>query len=109
MTSICTPDDRGIDPASLPYPWVPPNLPVDSSDSPSPDTCYSWTPDVDPTGDAESLKKLISDSMRKKLSRRVSGAMKSAIAAHGPITKELIGSATKRIVNQVLTEDLWPT
>lgn len=35
-------------------------------------------------------------------SKRINGALKSAIAAHGPITKLLIGSATKRINGALL-------
>lgn len=34
---------------------------------------------------------------KKKISKKISGGLKQAINAHGPITKELIGSATKRI------------
>ena len=34
--------------------------------------------------------------------KKISGALKQAISAHGPITKVLIGSATKRIVGAVL-------
>lgn len=39
-----------------------------------------------------------------RLARIISGALKAAIDAHGPITKELIGSATKRIVGQMAAE-----
>lgn len=35
------------------------------------------------------------------LERRVTGALKSTIAAHGPITKEWIGSAAKRLVGMI--------
>lgn len=46
----------------------------------------------------EKLKK------EKKIeSKRVSGGLKQAINSHGPITKELIGSATKRIMGALLT------
>lgn len=34
----------------------------------------------------------------------MSGALKSTIAAHGPITPNEVGSATKRIVAQMETE-----
>lgn len=34
--------------------------------------------------------------------RKISGALKSTIDAHGPITKVLIGSATKRIYGSLL-------
>lgn len=38
-------------------------------------------------------------------SKRISGALKQTIHAHGPITKELIGSATKRIYGSLLQDD----
>jgi hypothetical protein len=38
-------------------------------------------------------------------SRRISGALKTAINAHGPITMVLIGSATKRIIGSLLTNE----
>lgn len=34
--------------------------------------------------------------------KRISGALKQTINAHGPITKEFIGSATKRIYGSLL-------
>jgi hypothetical protein len=37
-------------------------------------------------------------------SKRISGAIKNTIHAHGPITKNLIGSATKRIMGSLLEE-----
>jgi hypothetical protein len=45
---------------------------------------------------------------RKRLidSRRISGAIKSTIKVHGPITMNLIGSATKRILGSLLTTEL---
>lgn len=36
--------------------------------------------------------------------KRISGALKQTINSHGPITKELIGSATKRIFGSLLEE-----
>lgn len=46
------------------------------------------------------------DEMRnvhaQRIERLVCGALKSTIAAHGPITPILIGSAAKRIVGQLL-------
>lgn len=44
---------------------------------------------------------------REKLveSKRISGALKQSIDAHGPITKELIGSATKRVFGNLLLND----
>lgn len=46
----------------------------------------------------------ISKLKRKKANetKRISGALKQTINAHGPITKELIGSATKRIHGSLL-------
>jgi hypothetical protein len=38
-------------------------------------------------------------------SKRISGALKQTINAHGPITKELIGSATKRIYGTLLKDN----
>jgi hypothetical protein len=38
-------------------------------------------------------------------SKRISGAIKQTIHAHGPITKELIGSATKRIYGSLLNDE----
>jgi hypothetical protein len=38
-------------------------------------------------------------------SKRISGAIKQTIHAHGPITKELIGSATKRIYGSLLNNE----
>lgn len=39
---------------------------------------------------------------KRKTTRKISGALKQTINAHGPITKELIGSATKRIYGNLL-------
>lgn len=36
--------------------------------------------------------------------RKINGALRQAINAHGPITKELIGSASKRIYGSLLVE-----
>lgn len=43
---------------------------------------------------------------REKLAivRKINGALKQAIHAHGPITKELIGSASKRVYGALLTD-----
>jgi uncharacterized membrane-anchored protein YjiN (DUF445 family) len=38
-------------------------------------------------------------------SKRISGALKQTIHAHGPITKEFIGSATKRIYGSLLNNE----
>ena len=37
-------------------------------------------------------------------SKRISGALKQTINAHGPITKDFIGSATKRVYGSLLTD-----
>jgi len=49
------------------------------------------------------IEKLKKDKSRE--SKRISGALKQTIHAHGPITKELIGSATKRIYGSLLQDD----
>jgi hypothetical protein len=36
-----------------------------------------------------------------QLEREISGALKNTIDSHGPITRELIGSASKRIAGQI--------
>jgi hypothetical protein len=38
--------------------------------------------------------------------RRINGALKQTINAHGPITKPLIGSASKRVYGSLLSEAL---
>ncbi len=48
------------------------------------------------------------DKLKKDKSlepKRISGALKQTINAHGPISKELIGSATKRIYGSLLHDD----
>ena len=45
------------------------------------------------------------EKLRKKktaTTKKINGALKQSINAHGPITKELIGSATKRIYGSIL-------
>jgi hypothetical protein len=49
------------------------------------------------------IDKLKKDKMLE--SKRISGAIKQTIHAHGPITKELIGSATKRIYGSLLNDE----
>ncbi len=44
----------------------------------------------------------MSQKQKDNLCKCVSGALRSAIQAHGPIDKLHIGCATKRIVGQVL-------
>lgn len=49
------------------------------------------------------------DKLKKKKrvdSKRINGALKQTIQAHGPITKLLIGSASKRIYGALLTNEL---
>ena len=41
---------------------------------------------------------------RESLERAVKGALSSAIDAHGPITKQNLGSATKRVVSQIIAQ-----
>ena len=40
---------------------------------------------------------------KEKITKKISGAIKQTIDVHGPITKDLIGSATKRIYGNLLT------
>lgn len=49
------------------------------------------------------------DKLKKKKqvdSKRINGALKQTINAHGPITKLLIGSASKRIYGSMLTDEI---
>lgn len=41
--------------------------------------------------------------------KKINGALKQSIDAHGPITKELIGSASKRIHGALLDNIVQPT
>ena len=41
----------------------------------------------------------------KKITKKINGALKSAISAHGSISKNKINSATKRIVSQILVDN----
>jgi len=38
---------------------------------------------------------------RAKLERRIAGALRSTVDAHGPITKQWVGSAAKRVVSEI--------
>jgi hypothetical protein len=49
------------------------------------------------------IEKLKKDKLLE--SKRISGALKQTINAHGPITKELIGSATKRVYGTLLKDN----
>ena len=45
------------------------------------------------------------DKLKKEKSvdaKKINGALKQAINAHGPITKQLIGSATKRVLGALI-------
>jgi hypothetical protein len=48
----------------------------------------------------DTIKKL--ERKKKNEIKKISGALKQTINAHGPITKELIGSASKRIFGSLL-------
>ena len=48
------------------------------------------------------------DKLKKEKSvdaKKINGALKQAINAHGPITKQLIGSATKRIYGSLISNN----
>jgi len=68
-------------------------------DSPSLDTIVSAvdTYEKDNTDTIEKLKK-----DKKADMNRINGALKQTINAHGPITKQLIGSAGKRIYGSLI-------
>lgn len=52
----------------------------------------------------ETIEKL---KRKKQLdTKRINGALKQTINAHGPITKLLIGSASKRIYGSLLTDEV---
>ncbi len=51
----------------------------------------------------ETIKKLKREKSIE--SKKISGALKQTINVHGPITKELIGSATKRVYGSLLTNE----
>lgn len=55
------------------------------------------------TANIETIKKL--KRKRKLEFRRINGAIKQTINAHGPITKDLMSSATKRIYGALLAEE----
>jgi len=44
----------------------------------------------------------VNDKEYDRLLRIIGGGLRDTIAAHGPITNELIGSATKRVLHAVL-------
>lgn len=55
-------------------------------------TCMSW-------GCGHGLKP-INQNLSEAIKRQVQGALRSCINAHGPITKNLIGSVLKRLEGQ---------
>lgn len=72
-------------------------------------------PDVNVIADAiyifekdnlESIEKLRKE--KKVDTKKISGALKQCIDVHGPITKDFIGSATKRIYGSLLTTNKKP-
>ena len=63
---------------------------------------------LDAVDDFESANLATIDKLKKKkkiTSNRINGALKQSINAHGPITKLLIGSASKRIHGSLLTDE----
>jgi hypothetical protein len=63
---------------------------------------------LDAVDDFESANLATIDKLKKKKqvdSKRINGALKQTINAHGPITKLLIGSASKRIYGSMLTDE----
>lgn len=70
------------------------------------------TPEVgkilDAVDEFESANIATIDKLKKKKqvdTKRINGALKQTINAHGPITKLLIGSASKRIYGSLLTDE----
>lgn len=47
------------------------------------------------------------DLSRAAVERQIAGALRSCIQAHGPITADRIGSATKRAAHQLRSYGLW--
>lgn len=45
---------------------------------------------------------------RRVTAKRINGALKQTINAHGPITKLLIGSASKRIIGALIDTNIKP-
>ncbi len=66
-------------------------------------------PILDAVDDFEKDNIATIDKLKKKKqidSKRINGALRQTIQAHGPITKLLIGSATKRIHGALLTNEI---
>ena len=66
-------------------------------------------PILDAVDDFEKDNIATIDKLKKKKqidSKRINGALHQTINAHGPITKLLIGSATKRILGSLLTNEV---
>jgi len=70
-------------------------------ENPSVDVILKYVDDYE-KANLETIKKL--KKGKKVETNRINGALKQTINAHGPITKELIGSATKRIYGALLDE-----
>lgn len=64
---------------------------------------------LDAVDEFESANLATIDKLKKKKkldSKRINGALKQTINAHGPINKLLIGSASKRIYGALLTDEV---
>ena len=59
--------------------------------------------DVYQKDNLDSVDKLKRDKVYE--TKRISGALKQTINAHGPITKQFIGSATKRVYGSLLNNE----
>ena len=73
----------------------------------------SSTPEVgkilDAVDEFENANLATIDKLKKKKqvdTKRITGALRQTINAHGPITKLLIGSCTKRIYGSLLTNEV---
>jgi hypothetical protein len=70
-----------------------------SKDAPDIDKILEFI-DLYEKNNLDTIKKL--ERKKKNEIKKISGALKQTINAHGPITKELIGSASKRIFGSLL-------
>ena len=50
---------------------------------------------------SKKLKRKIAKTPREQLEKKITGALKCCIDAHGPVTKHWIPSATKRIIAEL--------
>lgn len=69
--------------------------------TPNVDTILTYVDEYE-IANIETIKKLKRN--RKLEFRRINGAIKQTINAHGPITKDLMSSATKRVYGALLEE-----